>query len=423
MIEFACDICGQKQLYPEDRMGRDVDCRVCGAPYELNKHTIARDEEEETQEDDEVSAWVLVRSTVVGAIILFIVGGLSVLPFYEPDPSSRAQAGGIVASRLPATPNNGLPPGFPQHQFPPGFPQHNLHPPFVPPTGIPNGVPGVDTKPNGPPNMATWPPARPNGAVPPANGANQNPGGAKPMPVEVARADAGKGGGNGLPMPADVGAKNEPEMAADGAPEADPKGEDVPLDFTDYPNVRSVAVGNAAGGTNIVVKGSKLSKVRRVLPFYIPYWNVRDVEFRVVSDTQIETNHVALAGVKSVGVVLVSDEGLTITVPERTLRIKQEQTIDIQTGRNNLVVVEAGGKATTQNSAMVVVERGGELTTAHPFGLFVVARGGKIRSNIPPRPLFLAEGAEMDQKSRLPSRVESVAGVRICKVKSLATVK
>jgi hypothetical protein len=424
IIEFACDICGQKYRYSEERMGRKTDCRECGAPFELNKHTIAKDEDEDGSDDEEMSPWILIRSAFVGTLLFFIIGGLCYLPFYTPDGRS------LMAATTPSGQRGNSPTGFGQPSFPANnFPQHNpsFSPPGFPNAGNPNaGMPG---------NNSVWPPPRTNhnlrsGAKVPGAADDSIPGrdpagdtevaaaiGAKlvPEPSDVPKADAPE------PEPEKPSkAKPEKPMAADaGEPDTNDDPGDVPNDFKKAPFVRSVSIGKLEGRDNhIVVKGANLSKVTHLHPIYDPFWPLNNVQFTVTSKNRIDTHRVTFAGgYKPIGVVLVSAEGTTIAIPEDSMRVSKDESSE-PSDKIPVIVVERGGTLTTSSRTVVVVEPGGTVNISSPFGAYVALKGSTVRSDFPLHKAFMATGAKYEPRIRTGFALERTPVIRVIKLKS-----
>lgn len=422
IIEFACDICGQKYRYSEERMGRKTDCRECGAPFELNKHTIAKDEDEDGSDDEETSPWLLIRSAFVGTLLFFIIGGLSYLPFSSPDPQN------LMAATPPSGQLNNFPPGFPQSNFPgQGFPNGNpgFNPSGQPNAGMPNaGMPG---------NNTVWPPPKTKRKVRP--GVNNAGDVGNPQPGEGATQNADLGAASqpkDVPDPADgpmadqgkpekpLEPKPEKGMAAGGAESDDDPGE-VPADFKKAPFVSSVSIGKLDGrDDHIVVKGANLSKVKTLIPIYDPFWPLSEEGFSIVSNTRIDTGHVVFAGgYKPVGVLLGSAEGATLAIPANAMRVSKEETIE-RNDKVAVVVVEKGGTLTTDARALIVVEQGGTLNVKSPFGAYVALKGGTVRSDTPLHRMYLATGAKYEPRIRSGFAPERIPTIRVIRLKSNA---
>ncbi|MCC7422353.1 MAG: hypothetical protein IT428_18905 [Planctomycetaceae bacterium] len=421
IIEFACDICGQKYRYSEERMGRKTDCRECGAPFELNKHTIAKDDDEEDSDDEEVSPWILIRSAVVGTLLFFIIGGLSYLPFYAPEPRS------LMASTTPPGRLGNPPSGFPQPGLPGhGFPHHN---PGFSPAGVPNGgMPG---------NNAVWPPPRTNRNVTAGSNDARGDSGGNPRPDEDATRDTELAAGTGpktVPQPIDVPRPDatkpdsgkpvepKPEKTATSdsrGPDMDDDPGEIPAELKKLPYVRSVSIGKLNGRDNhIVVKGANLTKVKQLLPIYDPYWPLSEQQFTAVSNTQIDTQAVTFAGgYKPIGVLLGSAEGLTVAIPEDSVRVNRDESID-SADKAPVIVVERGGSLTSDARAVIVVEQGGTVNVRAPFGFYVALKGATLRTEFPLHKSYMATGAKYESKFRTGFTPERIPTIRVIKLKS-----
>lgn len=426
IIEFACDICGQKYRYSEERMGRKTDCRECGAPFELNKHTIAKDEDEDGSDYEEVSPWILVRSAFVGTLLFFIIGGLCYLPFYTPDARS------LMAATTPSGQRGNSPTGFGQPSFPANnFPQHNpsFGPSGMPNAGIPNaGIPNAGI----PGNNSVWPPPRtkrnikPSSSGPGAGVADNSPMGQNAqMDPELASA----AGSKPVPEPTDF-PKPQPERPDEPKPDKTPPADagksdknddpgEAPADFKNAPSVRSVSIGRLDGRDNhIVIKGANLSKVTKLLPIYDPFWPLSEVQFTVTSDQRIDTHRVTFAGgYKPVGVFLSSAEGATLAIPDDAVRVTREENFD-RSEKVAVIVIERGGSLTTDARAVIVVEEGGTLNVTSPFGAYVALKGATVKSKFPLHKAHLATGAKYETSLRSGFAPERIAAIRVIKLKA-----
>jgi hypothetical protein len=331
LIEVACDICGQKYRWSDERLGSTAACRECGTKFEVEEFVPPPDDA-----DDEVGDSPLpwIKGALVAALIVAALSGLGSLLFTRPAPDAP-----VLASAAPSVPARAA--------------QSST---------TAAGAPSGQTQPSG----VTATPATPRtGHGIARNGLPSGFGsGAAPSDPRKVRelADKLKSSVPGRASPAPgFGLSNtndpEPEREATGsvpAPGPKPIVVDAP---SGVPVVTTWQLVGNPGSARLRLTGRGLQKTTAVQE--LVGLALIDAAFAAVSDTELDVKKTYLKDPRQSLFVVASPEGIAVAFCDAVPIVTSRKSLDREPNSVRVFRVTKDGWLEGSRSAVVLVEAGG----------------------------------------------------------------